>query len=145
MSEISIGTLSKRSGVKIPTIRYYETIGLMDEPPRTAGGQRRYVGHHLERLRFIRHGRDLGFSLDDLRALQTLSDTPDQSCAAADAIAREQLVQVERRLRGLRALRSELKRMVQNCAHGTVGECRVIETLSDHSLCGRTHQRPEKL
>jgi DNA-binding transcriptional MerR regulator len=143
MSEITIGKLSARAGVKIPTIRYYETIGLMDEPPRTRGGQRRYQAHHLERLRFIRHGRDLGFSLDDLRALQTLSNTPDQSCEAADIIAREQLIEVERRLKGLRALRTELKRMVQNCAHGTVGECRVIETLSDHSLCAHAHGKTE--
>jgi len=143
MSEITIGALSKRSGVKIPTIRYYETIGLMDEPPRTAGGQRRYLDHHLQRLRFIRHGRDLGFSLEDLRALQFLSDNLDQSCEAADAIASQQLVEVEQRLKGLRALRSELKRMVQSCAHGTVGECRVIETLSDHSLCNHAHWKPE--
>ena len=61
MSDLSIGRLSALSGVKVPTIRYYESIGMLDEPPRSQGGQRRYGSSHLERLRFIRHGRDLGF------------------------------------------------------------------------------------
>jgi DNA-binding transcriptional MerR regulator len=140
MSELSIGVLSKRSGVKIPTIRYYESIGLMPPPPRSAGGQRRYDTASLQRLKFIRHGRDLGFGLDDLRALQKLSDTPDQSCESADAIASSQLEEVERKIEGLVALRVELKRMLQQCAHGRVGECRVIESLSDHALCDHDHR-----
>lgn len=139
MSDFSIGQLSRMSTVKVPTIRYYEEIGLIPEPPRTEGGQRRYDQAHLDRLRFIRHGRDLGFSLEDLRSLQSLADRPDQSCADADAIARRQLAEVERRLAGLRALKADLERMVESCAHGVVGECRVIQTLSDHALCDHDH------
>lgn len=139
MSDLSIGRLSALSGVKVPTIRYYESIGMLDEPPRSQGGQRRYGSSHLERLRFIRHGRDLGFGLDDLRALQSLSARPDQSCAEADSIARRQLADVERRIAGLEAVRTELLRMVERCSHGVVDECRVIQTLSDHGLCSADH------
>ncbi len=139
MPDLSIGRLSRRSGVKIPTIRYYESPGLIPEPPRSEGGQRRYDISDLERLRFIRHGRDLGFSLEDLRSLQTLAESPDQSCEEADVIARRQLAEVERRLAGLTALKADLELMVESCAHGVVGECRVINTLSDHALCAHDH------
>jgi DNA-binding transcriptional MerR regulator len=140
MSDLSIGRLSDLSGVKVPTIRYYESIGMMDAPPRSPGGQRRYGEAHLERLRFIRHGRDMGFGLDDLRALQALSSKPDQSCDEADRIARRQLQDVERRIAGLEAVRTELLRMVERCSHGVVDECRVIQTLSDHALCAHHDQ-----
>ncbi|WP_203290746.1 MerR family transcriptional regulator [Maricaulis parjimensis] len=139
MSDMSIGRLSGLSGVKVPTIRYYESIGMLEAPPRSPGGQRRYGDAHLERLRFIRHGRDLGFGLDDLRALQDLSNRPDQSCEEADRIARRQLLDVERRIAGLEAVRHELLRMVERCSHGVVDECRVIQTLSDHALCEHEH------
>jgi DNA-binding transcriptional MerR regulator len=139
MSDLAIGALSRATRVKIPTIRYYESIGMLAEPPRSPGGQRRYGDAHVERLRFIRHGRDLGFSLEDLRALLELSALPDASCTQADAIARRQLAEVERRLAGLTALKAEFERMLKQCAHGRVGECRVIKTLSDHQLCDHEH------
>ncbi|WP_339744114.1 helix-turn-helix domain-containing protein [uncultured Maricaulis sp.] len=141
MSDLSIGKLSRASGVKVPTIRYYETIGLLAAPPRSEGGQRRYDKADVERLRFIRHGRALGFGLDDLRALQDLSDRPNQSCERADAIASRQLAEVERRIAGLEAVRVELARMLDHCAHGEVDQCRVIETLSDHALCESDHPK----
>jgi len=139
MTDLSIGRLATLSGVKVPTIRYYESIGMLDAPPRSPGGQRRYGNDHLEQLRFIRHGRELGFGLDDLRALQDLSARPDRSCEEADGIARKQLVEVERRIAGLEAVRRELERMVERCSHGVVDECRVIQTLSNHHLCAGDH------
>lgn len=144
MPDYSIGALSRQTGVKVPTIRYYESIGMLDAPDRSPGGQRRYDAQHLEQLRFIRHGRDLGFGLDDLRALQGLSRQPDRSCDAADRIARQQLADVERRLAGLRAVRKELKRMVAQCSHGVMDECHVIQTLSDHGLCDGDHAAHRK-
>ncbi|OLF71365.1 MerR family transcriptional regulator [Maricaulis sp. W15] len=148
MSDFSIGTLSRKTGVKIPTIRYYESIGMLDEPGRSPGGQRRYDGAHLEQLRFIRHGRDLGFGLDDLRALQDLSRQPERSCEAADRIARQQLADVERRLAGLVAVKQALEGMIAQCSHGVMDDCRVIQTLSDHGLCDVEHspdgQTPRK-
>lgn len=137
--EISIGRLSAETGVKVPTIRYYEDIGLMAKPPRSGGNQRKYDRAARERLRFIRHARDLGFPLEAVRELLSMSGTPDNPCTAADEIARRQLAQVELRIARLSALRDELQRMIGQCAHGTISDCRVIEVLGNHELCHHTH------
>lgn len=136
---LTIGKLGKASGVKVPTIRYYEQIGLLPEPERSGGNQRLYGKGAEDRLAFIRHARDLGFPLDAIRDLLSLSDRPDQSCAEADAIATEQLIAVEARITRLTALKSELERMLAQCAQGTIADCRVIETLSDHAHCAGDH------
>lgn len=132
---LGIGGLSAETGTKVPTIRFYEEIGLLPEPERTTGNQRRYAQAQVDRLRFIRHCRELGFPLDDIRALLNLSDDPDRSCESADTIARHQLAEVERRLASLASLRQELCRMIDQCAGGAVADCRVIETLADHANC----------
>ncbi|MBK5198544.1 MAG: MerR family transcriptional regulator [Methyloceanibacter sp.] len=82
---VPIGELAARTGCKVQTVRYYEQIGLMPEPVRTKGNQRRYGSRHLERLAFIRHSRQLGFSLQTIRELLSLADDPGRSCAAAEA------------------------------------------------------------
>jgi DNA-binding transcriptional MerR regulator len=134
MDNLSIGELSRRAQVKVPTIRYYEQIGLMPETDRTEGKQRRYGRQAVARLVFIRHARELGFEVDAIRTLLSLQDDPNQSCARADEIASARLVEVDKRIASLKALRRELQKMVEECACGRVGECRVIETLAD-----RTH------
>ncbi len=135
IQDYSIGTLSKETGCKVPTIRYYEKVGLMPAPARTQGNQRRYDESHRQRLTFIRHSRDLGFSPDAIRELLTLSDDPDQSCEEADAIAQRQLEAVNLRLAQLEALKAELEHMVHQCKGGTIAGCQIIEILSDHELC----------
>lgn len=137
----TIGNLSKKTGTKVQTIRYYEQIGLMQEPGRSAGGQRRYHDADIDRLAFIRHSRQLGFSLDSIRELLDLSDNPSRSCAEADSIAQRQLRQVEQRIERLRALRKELKRMVEECNGDSAAECRVLEVLRDHSECLTEHEK----
>lgn len=132
---LTIGKLGAAAGVKVPTIRYYEQVGLLPPAERSEGNQRLYSKATLDRLRFIRHARDLGFPLEAVRDILRLSDQPDHSCAAADAIAKAQLIAVRARIARLQALEAELERMVLQCAHGTVADCRVIEVLSDHSLC----------
>ena len=129
--DLSIGELSRCTGVKVPTIRYYERIGLLPPPPRTQGLQRRYSNEAVARLVFIRHARELGFNLEAIRTLLSLQDNPDQSCATADGIAKARLAEVEKRIVALNRLRSELLRMIEECACGRVAECRVIEILSD--------------
>ncbi|EHP94572.1 hypothetical protein LNAOJCKE_2149 [Methylorubrum aminovorans] len=138
---ISIGELSRRTGVKVPTIRYYEGAGLMPAPTRTEGKQRRYLETEISRLNFIRHARELGFEIQAIRELLALSTEPDRSCAEVDGIARRHMAEVERRIGQLVALRGELRRMVEACGHGRVGECRVIETLADHRQCAHEHGR----
>ncbi|GEO97866.1 MerR family transcriptional regulator [Methylobacterium haplocladii] len=133
--QISIGELSRQTGVKVPTIRYYESVGLMPEPPRTTGSQRRYGEAEVVRLNFIRHSRELGFEVDAIRELLTLNAHPERSCAEVDTIARRHLAEVDRRIEKLEGLRDELSRMIAECGQGRVGECRVIETLSDHGKC----------
>jgi DNA-binding transcriptional MerR regulator len=130
---VPIGELARRTGCKVQTIRYYEQIGLMPEAARTLGNQRIYGPAHSDRLAFIRHSRELGFPLDAIRQLLTLADDPHQPCATADRIAQEQLVEVQNRIARLEALKVELERMVEQCRHGTIGHCRVIEVLADHS------------
>lgn len=139
---LTIGKLGAQTGVKVPTIRYYEQIGILPEAERSAGNQRLYSRAALERLAFIRHARDLGFTLEAIRDLLSLSDTPDQPCAEADAIARAQLAQVESRIQRLTALRAELERMVAQCAGGRIADCRVIEVLGDHTHCASDHRDP---
>ena len=136
---LTIGGLAKKTGTKVQTIRYYEQIGLLPEPDRTEGGQRRYSNEQLDKLSFIRHSRQLGFSLEAIRELLDLSDHPNQSCDMADAIARRQLKQVEQRIARLQALRTELKRMVKECSGGRTADCRVLEVLRDHSECLTDH------
>ena len=124
-----IGKLSQASEVKVPTIRYYEEIGILPEPERSAGNQRLYTQETLERLSFIRHARELGFTLEAIRELLSLSDNPNQSCEAADAIARKQLIAVKQRVKMLQDLQKELESMVNQCANGKVSDCRVIGVL----------------
>lgn len=136
---LSIGKLGQAAGVKVPTIRYYEQIGLLPSPGRSGGNQRLYSATMLHRLAFIRHARELGFPLESIRDLLSLSDRPDQPCAAADMIARSQLAATRARLARLKALEAELERMVGQCAHGTISDCRVIEVLGDHAHCATDH------
>jgi len=128
--EIPIGELARRTGVKVPTVRYYEQIGLLPSPPRTEGQQRRYDADHVARLNFIRHARELGFDLPSIRILLALQERPEASCEDASRIAQEQLEAVESRIARLLLLQDELARMVRECKRGKVSECRVIEALA---------------
>ena len=139
MTGLTIGRLAEAAATKIQTIRYYETIGLLAPFTRTEGGHRLYDREDQKRLTFIRHARELGFSIPAIRELLSLSDNPETSCERADDIASRQLEEVEQRLTRLQALRKELKRMVAECGHGRVCDCRVIEVLSDHRLCKAAH------
>lgn len=138
--DLTIGDLSHRTGVKVPTIRYYEQIGLLDAPPRSEGGQRRYGSTQVERLNFVRHARELGFEIDDIRDLLAMTEKPQASCHQADSIAQAHLAEVDRRIASLQALRGELSRMIEECTHGRVCDCRIIEALADHSLCASDHR-----
>ena len=132
---LTIGRVAEATGCKAQTIRYYEQIGVLLPPDRSAGNQRIYEQAHISRLIFIRHARELGFPLNAIRDLLSLSDEPDQSCEAADAVARDQLAQVEHRIVRLQSLKVELERMIEQCRGGQISDCRVIEVLGDHTLC----------
>ena len=103
--------------------------GLLPPPARTSANYRAYGSDHLARLSFIRRARDLGFSLEAVRELLTLSDDKTQSCEAVDGIARIHLNEIDRKIGDLTALRTELDRVIGSCRHGTVADCKIIETL----------------
>lgn len=135
MRSLTIGAAARASGVKVPTIRYYEEIGLLPAPPRTDSNRRLYGAGDLERLAFIRHARELGFDLGAIRTLLDLQGVPQQSCAEVDAIASRHLVEVNRRLASLAALKAELERMIKGCRRGRIRDCRIIGVLKDHAQC----------
>jgi DNA-binding transcriptional MerR regulator len=134
-ADYAIGDLARETGCKVQTIRYYEEIGIMPSPARSAGNQRRYDQRHIDRLAFIRHSRDLGFPLDAIRELLRLADHPEQPCDTVDSIARAQLINVESRIARLQALKTEHERMIAQCDGGRIADCRVIEVLADHAKC----------
>jgi Cu(I)-responsive transcriptional regulator len=127
---MNIGELAHAADTKAETIRYYERIGLLPAPPRTVSNYRDYSTAHVRRLTFTRRARDLGFSIEQIRALLDLADQKDQPCEAVDAIAREHLAEVRRKLAGLGALRRELESLIGQCHHGTIAECRILEALA---------------
>lgn len=142
-SGYSIGKMAKVGNCKVQTIRYYEEIKLLPEPERSIGNQRIYTDTHLKRLGFIRHSRELGFSLDQIRNMLDLTDNPDHSCQSVDQIAKNHLADVESKILRLNDMKNELERMIKQCAGNQVGDCRIIEVLSDHQLCMAEHRPSE--
>lgn len=132
----SIGDLSRRTGVKVTTIRYYEAQGLIAHEGRTAGNQRRYGRDGLERLGFIRHARDLGLPLEAIRELIALDPA---SHAETHRIAVGHLAGVRDRIARLRRLEAELERIVESCDGGPGHDCDVLAALADHDRCDGAH------
>lgn len=130
---LSIGRLSKLSGVKVPTLRYYEEIGLIEPPSRSSGNQRRYERSALDRVSFIRRGRDLGLTIAAIQDLIELEKKPHMPCQDAHNIAREHLSDIEQRIAHLKTLQQELARVAAVCEKGTIGQCKVLETLSQRT------------
>lgn len=127
---LQIGDLARATNTKVETIRYYEQIGLLPAPARTSGNFRAYSAKHLGRLSFIRRARDLGFTLDQVRELLSLSDQKRQSCEAVDVIARQHLADVDRKIVDLTALREELSSLIEQCGCGMIADCRIIDALA---------------
>ncbi|NIR30897.1 MAG: helix-turn-helix domain-containing protein [Gammaproteobacteria bacterium] len=127
----SIGALSGRSGVNVETIRYYERTGLLPNPPRTEGGHRLYGVEQLKRLAFIRRSRELGFSIEEIRALLDLVDSGDYACGQVKSMTDRHLESVRSKMADLRKLEKTLANVSAQCAGGAVPECPIIDTLCD--------------
>ena len=127
---LSIGDLARATGTKVETVRYYERIGLLPKPSRTAGNYRDYGDSEMARLSFVRRARGLGFSIDQVRALLGMSDDRSGDCAEVDFIANEHLREVDQKIADLTLLRNELEAVIQSCGGGTVAQCRIIEALA---------------
>jgi len=131
----SIGQMAKTGHCKVQTIRYYEEEGLLDKAQRNAGNQRIYNKAQMDRLKFIRHSRELGFSLNQIREILSLSDQPTHGCNEVDEIARNHLNDVNSKIKRLQGMKKELTRMIKQCNGDQIADCRIIEVLSDHHLC----------
>ncbi len=134
-NRLSIGQMAQAGNCKVQTIRYYEEVGLLAKPKRSEGNQRIYTLQDRERLNFIRHSRELGFSLDQIRQLLFLNDNPNHACSEVDQIARRHLKEVDSKIERLQNLQKELQRMITQCRGERVADCRIIKVLSDHTLC----------
>jgi len=135
----SIGQISKLTGVKVPTIRYYENMGLLPNAGRTAGNQRRYDRAGLDRLAFIKHGRDLGLSIEMIKDLIVLGQDTALPCEKAHQIASQHAAAIRQRIVKLQTLEAELQRIETACDAGTVGTCLVLAALNDHDMCATEH------
>lgn len=124
-----IGAMSRETGVNIETIRYYERIELMPKPDRTPGGTRQYSHEHLQRLSFIRRSRELGFRIDEIRAMLRMVDQDGVSCGEVHAMTVEHLASVKEKIAQLRKLERALSDMAAECAKGDIPDCPIIETL----------------
>jgi MerR family mercuric resistance operon transcriptional regulator len=127
---ISIGVLSKRAGVNVETIRYYERVGLLPSPPRSAGGYRIYSSAHADRLQFVRRARGLGLSLHEVRRLLSLADQNSSSCAKVHDLAAHHLADVRGRIADLKRMERVLSRLVRACAKGELPNCPLLEALA---------------
>ena len=119
-SAMPIGALSRHTGCNIETIRYYERVGLLPAPPRSAGGHRIYGVDHLKRLTFIRRGRQLGFALKDVRGLLALVDGGGHTCDEVQALTLDHLDEVRRKIADLKVMEGVLGDMAAECEGGTV-------------------------
>ena len=129
---ITIGQLAASTGVKVETIRYYEKAGMISPPSRTEGNYRSYRSDDIDRLTFIRRTRDLGFTLEEVRALLDLAADKQGDCASIDELAQRHLIEVDRKIADLRALRRQLATALETCRGGTVAECRILESFAKH-------------
>ncbi len=143
VDELSIGALSKRSGVNIETIRYYEKIGVMPKPGRTSGNYRIYGPENLKRLSFVRRGRELGFSLDELRGLLHLVDGHAYTCAQVRAMTLEHLAEIRRKIADLRRLARVMADTSARCTGDRIPECPIIDALFDAQPALRGTHRKE--
>ena len=130
-SALAIGALSQHSEVNIETIRFYERIGILPKPPRSAAGRRVYGQDHLKRLSFVRRSRELGFSLDKVRGLLKLVDGGRYTCAEVRAITLDHLADVRRKIADLRRLEQTLADVAAKCRGGKVPKCPVVDALFD--------------
>jgi len=132
---LTIGAVARSAGTNVQTIRYYEQMGLLKPARRTRGGQRRYSVDDIDRLEFILHSRQFGFSLDDIRELLELSSGAQVSCESATKVAQRQLNALERKLLLLLDQKMVLEQMVRECECNSAAFCQVLEGLRKHTDC----------
>ena len=128
-SFMGIGEMSRQTGVGIETIRYFEKIGMMPAPGRSEGGNRQYTNDHLQRLFFINRSRQIGFSQSEIKALLSMVDAKNITCAEVHSITTEHIADIRKKIRDLQNLEMVLTQMAKECSRGDIPDCPIIETL----------------
>jgi MerR family mercuric resistance operon transcriptional regulator len=144
MRLLPIGELAEMAGVNLETVRYYERIGLMPRPERTAGGHRNYESQHVKRLSFIRRSRELGFTIDQVRGLLQLVDGRRYTCGEVQAIAFRHIAYIRRKIADLRHLEESLADLAARCKRDQVPECPIVDALfaaPSESAADHLHRR----
>lgn len=132
---LTIGKVAEAAGVEVSTLRYYERRGILREPPRTGSGYRQYDETVVDRIRFVRHAQDLGFTLEEIEELLALRVENPSSCEAVEEATRAKLRSVDAKLRELRRLRSVLGRLVRACEdREETSECPVLAMLEEEGV-----------
>jgi MerR family mercuric resistance operon transcriptional regulator len=122
--------LARETGCNLETIRYYEKIGMMPEPPRTASGYRVYDDTHVSRLRFILRARELGFTVGNIRDLLALVDGGTQTCSEVKELTKAHLVDIRAKIQDLKRIEAVLAETAAQCSGDEVPECPVLEALA---------------
>ncbi|WP_374601995.1 helix-turn-helix domain-containing protein [Arenimonas sp.] len=140
---MKIGEAAAVSGCHLETIRYYERIGLLPRPSRTGSGYRAYSAEDVARIRFISRGRELGFSLDEIRSLLRLTEDPELSCEQVDSLARHHLAEIQARQKELRRIARELERTIAGCAGGRRAACAILGALQQSAPRASSRKRED--
>ncbi|AHD11701.1 helix-turn-helix domain-containing protein [Phaeobacter sp. JH20_36] len=129
-SELKRSDLARLTGCNLETIRYYENVGLVPDPPRTASGHRRYSTAHVERLNFVMRARDLGFTMEEIRGLLSLVDRGSHTCAEVERMGRHHLEVVRDKIRDLQVIETVLAQTIARCTGSDTPDCPLLDVLS---------------
>ncbi len=130
MESLTTGQLAKRAGVNIETIRYYERRGIIPEPRRKASGYRLYPSNTVTRVRFIKHAKELGFSLKEINELLTLRLDENTPCSEVKSRAEDKISDIKEKIKSLQRMKKALVNLTKECSgRGPVSECPILEAL----------------
>jgi MerR family mercuric resistance operon transcriptional regulator len=132
-SDLKRSDLARLTGCNLETIRYYESVGLMPDPPRTASGHRRYGAAHVERLNFVMRARDLGFTMGEILGLLSLVDRGSHTCAEVERMGRHHLDVVRDKIRDLQAIEAVLAGTIARCTGTDTPDCPLLDVLNEGS------------
>ena len=132
MKTMTIGQLAERAGISVETVRFYERKGLIADPPRSRSGYRQYASENLDRVRFIRRAKEVGFTLKEIEELLGLRTETRSQCRSGEEAATRAMERIDRQVQGLLSMRTALASLVDACRSKTaLGECPIIEALEE--------------
>lgn len=132
MKPLTIGQLAKRAGISVETVRFYERKGLIADPPRSRSGYRQYASENLDRVRFIRRAKEVGFTLKEIQELLDLRTETESQCRSGEAAATRAMERIDCQVKELLSMRTALASLLDACRSKTaMGECPIIEVLEE--------------